>query len=301
LKVRPSCIACAILRRAVELEALIDDTHNRERLSILRELVDAVNLYSGPDIEVAELLTVSYRRIKQLAPRVKDIYEEAKKVYLPLALSRAERISEYIEKLEDGEALKFLLKAAALASALRVFHPTLVILEPPSEMDVINAKMGIDDSDKAIDFLREMGGEGTVYYVLGGIAELPYDIMLARKLRDTLGVRVVAVVNSERFEDHVTLADLEEQGYVDEFDYVEVVHSDAASIIRGEAPSVYQSLQNAQLVIVKRGIHVLHFMNNNVETPMLMLFTAYCNVLASAFKVNIGTVNVVFASGQEAE
>ena len=301
MKVRPSCIACAILRRAVELEALMDNTHNRERLSILRELVDAVNLYSGPDIEVAELLTVSYRRIKQLAPRVKDIYEEAKRVYLPLALSRAERISEYIGKLEDGEALKFLLKAAALASALRIFHPTLVILEPPSEMDVINAKTGVDDSEKAIKFLHEIKGEGTIYYVLGGIAELPYDIILVRRLRDSLGLRVVAVVNSERFEDHVTLADLEEQGYVDEFDYIEVVHSDAASVIRREVPSVYQSLQDAQLVIVKRGIHVLHFMNNTIKTPMLMLFTAYCNVLASTFKVNIGTVNIVFTGKQESE
>ncbi len=295
MKITPSCTACIILKRSVELEQMYSDENNQERLSVLRELLEAMGLYIGPDIEVAELATVSFRRMKTLSPHVVKFYETLIDTVGRQARRRAERIAEIVSGKKPEEALPTLLRAAALASGYKPLPVHWRLLEePPLEVELASVRLGIDHTENAVEYLKRIGREGgTVYYVFATVYELPYDINVVSKLREEFGIKIVGVVRSERYEDYVTLRDLDNMGYTDSLDDIVEIDGDQAVPMAEESQHVIELLNDASLVVVKNDIPTLYFKNNPLRVPILYLFTAYCPVLAKAFNVHEGSVNIV--------
>jgi len=298
LKVTPSCIACVIARRAGELELLYGDGQNRMRLSVLRNLIESMLLYVGPDIEAAELATVTFRRMKSLA-RVEKLYENLIERYREMAMMRAKDVEEMTGEMDDVEAVKLLAKVAAMATGFRVLHAGRVLEEPPGYTLAISVKPARDDSERLLKLLEDIRGTGTVYYLFRGALELPYDIAFIRRLRSAFELKVVGVVKSGRFEDHATLADLEEYGYMDELDDVIEYASDAASLLQDEADHIVSMLDEADLVIVKGGLQSLHIENLGVKRPRLKLLMVNCGLLSRRLNVKLASVNIILDGVEE--
>ena len=302
MKVTPTCVACVLARRSNELEALYNDTQNRQRLSVLRNITESMLLYIGPDIEAAELATVTFRRAKRLTG-VDKLYSDLIRKHMNKALERARKISESVNDKEDGEAIKILAKASALATGFRPLHTGGVLDEPP-DLSTVSAALsfagGRDDSEKLITYLEEIRG-GTLYYIPRGALELPYDAALISRIKDTFNVKVNAVFRLERFEDYAVLSDAEELGITEGFDDIIEYASDAAALLQDEAEHIIQLLNEADLVIVKGGLQSLHMRNINTTAPRLLLFTANCRLLSRWLGARLGAANIVLEGVEAGE
>jgi hypothetical protein len=95
----------------LELESIFGDEENNTRLSIMRELLEAISLYIGPDIEATELATVSFRRLKSLAQQIVELYETMVETSIRMSIERAKDIKKAVEDKNISEALEFLLAA----------------------------------------------------------------------------------------------------------------------------------------------------------------------------------------------
>lgn len=305
MHVTPYCVACALLKRAVELE-MHEEDYTR-KLVIYRKLLEAVNLYIGPDIEVAELATVSFRRLKALLDR-KSLYEEVIRRNLNKAISRAKSIEESLAGKPLDERIANALRAASLATGYRPLN-TLdrLLAEPPSAVDLAafgtSLKVGRDESKRVIDRLYDMRRDGgIVYYAFGSVFELPYDAILIRLLRDELGLGVIGIARSERYEDYATASDLEAVGVADLLAEVIDIGSDAATITKEDNEHLYEQLNEASLVVVKGDVQTLYFHNNPPRASVLFLFAAPCTVLSKLFNVPEKSFNIVlYEQSGEAE
>ncbi len=302
MKVTPTCVACVLARRSSELETLYDDSRNRQRLSVLRNITESMLLYIGPDIEAAELATVTFRRAKRLTG-IDKLYNDLISRHMNKALERARKISESVSDKEDGEAIKILAKAAALATGFRPLHAGGVLEEPP-DLSTVSAALsftgGRDDSEKLIAYLERIQG-GTVYYIPRGALELPYDAALIKRIKDAFNVKVNAVFRLERFEDYAVLSDAEELGIIEDLDDIIEYASDAAALLQDEAAHIIQLLNEADLVMVKGGLQALHMHNINVTAPRLLLFTANCRLLSRWLGARLGTANIVLEGVEAGE
>lgn len=294
MKVTPTCVACVMARRSSELEALYDDSQNRQRLSVLRNITESMLLYMGPDIEAAELATITFRRAKRLT-RIGELYDNMIRKYMNKAVERARKISESVSDKEHGEAITVLAKASALATGFRPLHTGGVLDEPP-DLSTVSAALslagGRDDSGKLLEYLETIRG-GTVYYIPRGALELPYDIALIRRIKEAFNVKVNAVFRLERFEDYAVLSDAEGLGIIEDFDDIIEYASDAAALLQDEAEHIIQLLNEADLVLVKGGLQALHMHNISVTRPRLLLFTANCKLLSRWLGARLGTANIV--------
>jgi uncharacterized protein with ATP-grasp and redox domains len=293
-------VACALLKRAVELEMQEED-HTR-KLAIYRKLLEAVNLYIGPDIEVAELATVSFRRLKSLLD-CKPLYEDVIKLNLSKAMSRAKSIEESLDGKPLDRRIADALRAASLATGYRPFN-TLdrILAEPPTHVDLAalgtSLRIGRDDTWQVIEKLYSMRKDGgIIYYAFGSVFELPYDAIVIRLLRDELGLGVIGIARSDRYEDYVTASDLEATGVADLLSEVIDIGSDAATVMKDDNEHVYEQLNEASLVIVKGDIQTLYFYNNPPNAPVLFLFAAPCTVLSKLFNVPEKSFNIILYEG----
>ena len=296
MHVTPYCAACTLFKRAVELDTREND--NARKLAIYRELLEAVNLYIGPDIEVAELATVSFRRLKTLVGNDSP-YEEIIQRNLSKAISRAKSIEESIKGKPLDRKIADALKAASLATGFRPLDtPDKLLTEPPTVVDIAalgsSHKIGRDDTRIVIDKLYEMKKNGgIVYYIFGSVFELPYDSIFIKLLRDELGLGVIGVARNGRYEDYVIANDLEVTGVADLLSEVIDIGSDAATVMRDENEYIYEQLNEASLVVVKGDIQTLYFYNIPPEAPLLFLFAAPCNVVAKLFNVPEKSFNII--------
>ncbi len=295
MKITPLCISCTLMKRSLELESLYGDEENNTRLSIMRELLEATGLYIGPDIEAAELATVSFRRLRSLAPRVVEMYRTLAASSMKMAVERAEEIRRTIEDKRLGDVLEFLLQTIAASTGYRPLAGHWRLLEePPSQLDVVSAKKGRIDVEQFSRLVDEASSSSQpVYYLFASAHELPYDMLLVEKLVDE-GVSVVGVVRGEPFEDYATAEDLDTVGATN---YLEdVVEIEAAAAPLEEDSHIVSRMNNAPFVVVKGCVQSLYFHNNPLKTPMLLAFTAFCPVLVKIFQVPPGSVNAIVAS-----
>jgi len=293
LKVTPLCASALIQRRALELETL-EELSTAEKLSALRSIVESMLIYIGPDIEYVEVASVSYRIARKVAP-VEKLYESLIPKALSVSEQRAGSIRDSLEDKPVDEAIPLLMRAAALATGYRLLdEPYRVLEEPPGYMDLVNARVGRDDSKVILDALRDIGSRGgMVYYVFGGSAELPYDMALIERMRDELGVEVVGVVRSGRFEDSATLGDLEKVGLASRLDDIITVSGGDALFYGDEGQHVLRLLESADLVFMKGELAAAFVHNSKLEARVALLFTAACPSIASAYGVGRGTVNIL--------
>lgn len=295
MKLTPLCISCTLARRAAEIEMTKLD--NKDKLAIYRGLLDTVSLYIGPDIEVAVLETMAFRRLKSLLGG-ENVYEPAIREFMNVASSRAKEIEELLEGKTLEEKFITALRAATLATAYdAVGIPETILAEPPSAADLAligsSIKIGRDDTEKLLSRLRELGeGGNNVYYLFGSVFELPYDRLLVRVLREDLGVSVVGVARGSRYRSFVVARDLEDVGVDEYLSEVVDIGSDTVTVTKEEHEHLYSQLNSAGLVVVKGAEQAVYFHNNPLETSQAFLFVTPCPVVASAFGVPRRSFNI---------
>ena len=289
MKVTPLCASYILMRRSVELENL--DLGSAEKLSALRSIVESVSIYIGPDIELAEFATVSYRVAKKLVP-VERLYSEKLDAMASTAENRAREIVESISDKAFDDAVKILAAAAALAEGVHVLRTPFVGLEePPTPVDAVSAARSIEGD--LVSALKELGGRGgTLYYVFGRAVALPYDIALVSFIRDQVGLEVIGVIRGERFEDYASIKDLEDRGYLRELDDVIVFGGDEVAPYSEEAGHAAQALASADMVIVKGELLLLHFIDKELAPPLYGLAFIQCPVAAELLGARLGAAVV---------
>ncbi len=304
MRLTPTCIACTLARRAAELEQL--DIDNRKKLGIFRDLLDAVNLYIGPDIEVAVLESVVFRRFKTLLGG-KNIYENLVKEKINAALTRANEIFEILKEKPLEEKLRLALYASALATGYNVLDaPEKVLLEPPGPADLAligsSIKLGRDDSAKLIEYVKRLGESGgTVYYLFASVMELPYDKNVIKILVEDFGLGIVGVVRGARYRDFAIAEDLENYGLIEYVSEVLDMGSDSLTVTKDEHPHIYDQLNEASLVFIKSSEQAIYFHNNPLKSPNVLIFMAPCSVVAKAFGVPIKSLNIIVQNIEESQ
>ncbi|RUM47612.1 MAG: hypothetical protein DSY37_01915 [Hyperthermus sp.] len=299
MKVTPSCVACSLSRRSFELELLFGHDNARRSLPVLRDIIEAVNLYIGPDIDAAELATVAFKRAKDVVPLDK-LYENLIDKYISLAINRSKKIEESVEKLDVVSSISVLLRAAALASGFRVLSVASILEEPPSDLDMVSPRVGIDDSSKVVELMREAAARGKpLYYVFRGVLEAPYDMALIRKVREEFNIKVIGIAKIERFEDHLTVADLERLGYIEYLDDLIEFSAANATLIGDEAEHIYNMFRGAGLVIFKGALQALHALNHPPQAPLALLFTANCSLVSKVFNIPLKSLNIILRNVRE--
>ncbi len=298
MKITPFCVACTLMKRALELESLFGSRDSTAGLSVMRELMEAMDLYIGPDIEVAELATVSFRRAKNLVPELAKLYGDIVEKEFAVASSRARSLADSLAEKPAAEAIPVLLRGAAAATAYKPFSGVHRVLEePPTEYDIINMHFGVDDSQRllmVLDDLKRNGG--SLYYLFASVAELPYDVALIERIIDEYAVKVYGVVRSERYEDYAVADDLSRLGAEDVFEEI-IEIEDAAAPLSDEDRHLINALNQAELVIIKNDVQSLYFHNNPLSTRTLYMFTSACPVLSRAFSVPERSVNILLWEG----
>jgi len=296
LKITPLCVSCTLLRRSVELENIFSNEENNMRLSILRELLEAIGLYIGPDIEATELATISFRRLKALAPKIVELYDTLVTATLKMSIERAKDIERIVEDKELEDSIETLLMAASAATGFRpIAGISRLLEEPPSQLDLINIKKGRMETARILQLIREAASSASpVYYLFASAHELPYDGLFIRRLVDA-GVHVVGVVRRKRFEDYAIAQDLDRAGVGELLeDIVEIDGSAAPS--SDEDEHIVARMSSAPFVVVKGGLQALYFHNNPLKAPTVLLFAASCPVLTKVFNVPPGSLNAIVHS-----
>ena len=293
MKLTPLCVSHIFQRRALELENL-RELGEPEKMSAYRSIIESMVIYIGPDIEPTEIMSVAYRVAKKTA-NIDGLYSSLLSAAYKVAKSRAESIRDSVSGMEFRQALTLLLRASALSSGYRVLpDPHRVIEEPPSYMDVVNAKLGVDDTEKIVSAFadRSRFEGGSVYYVFGSVPELPYDAVLIELLREELGVEVVGVVRVNRFEDQATVSDLEEYNIVGVLDDVIAVSSDTP-LLGEESKQLLRILDTGSLVVLKGDYGAIVAEAVEFNTAVVLLFSSNCPVISSVYAVEPGTVNII--------
>jgi len=289
LKLTPSCLACILASRALDIEKSIGD--DAERLAVFHDVVNTVNLYTGPHIELALTATMSYKRL--LASTRRSVYTpEIKERLYRVASEAARTIKGMLKTVEKkGERLRLALIASALASRMQPGPHFLVASpEPPHAVDVVGARMGIDDSDAVASALK---ASPHIFYLTGSVEELPYDEILIELLRDEYGARVTLVVRGGEFQNFVTKDDLAYSSARSLADEILVTGGGEATIFPEEAGFIYERLKEADLLVVKGLLQTLYFHNNPVQVDTLSLLYVPCTVGERVLRVPRDTVNVV--------
>jgi uncharacterized protein with ATP-grasp and redox domains len=304
LKLTPTCIACTLARRAAEIEALKID--NSKKLGLYRDLLEAVSLYIGPDIEVVVLESVVFRRFKTLLGG-KNIYDNIIESKLPTALTRAREIKGMLNNKSLEEKLRLSMYAAALASGYAPLEVNEKILdEPPGPADLAligsSIKVGRDDTEKVIGFLKDLGSKGgKVVYLFGSVFELPYDTIVVEVLSEELGLSVAGVVRSSRYRDYVIASDLEVHGTANYLDEVIDMGNDALTVTKEEHPHIYDQLNEADLVLIKGVEQTIYFHNNPLSAPYVYMFMAPCIIVSRALNVPIRSLNIYAGNMEESQ
>ena len=143
-----------------------------------------------------------------------------------------------------------------------------------------------------VEWLDE--GNGLLFYAVDNLPELPYDLALARYLKER-GWRVQFVVREEPYEIDATYHELVEflqllgwSGKVEVLKDDCLIFEDCASKLRGRA----------RAIIAKGLRHADAFLDNEVEDPdkVVLLYAAKCKPLAEPFGAKIGDVIAVRGS-----
>jgi len=301
LKITPLCVSCTLMRRSLELEKIFNDEQNNLRLSVMRELLEAIGLYIGPDIEATELASISFRRLKTLVPSVAEFYDTLVQATLKMSIERAKDIEDIVKEKSLEESLELLLLASSAATGFKPIAGMWRLLEePPSQLDLINMKKGRVESNLVLSLVKE-AAESTnpVYYIFASAHELPYDGLVIKRLINE-GVRVIGIVRKERFEDYATARDLDVSGVGELLDDIVEMEGMAAPS-QDEDDHIVGRLNTASFVVIKNGLQSLFFHNNPLKVPMVMLFAAICPVLVKAFNVPQGSLNAIVLKRGSAE
>ena len=304
MRLTPTCIACTLARRAAELEQL--DIDNSKKLGIFRDLLDAVNLYIGPDIEVAILESVVFRRFKTLLGG-KNIYEDLIRKRINTAKTRAEEIAEVIQGKDVEEKLRLAIYATTLSTGYNILDtPDKILIEPPGPADLAlvgsSIKVGRDDAAKIVEYLRKLSETGgSVYYLFASIMELPYDKVLVDILANDLGLNVIGVVRGARYRDYVIAEDLEEHGVLDYLSEIVDTGNDSLTVTKDEHAHIYDQLNEGSLVFVKGAEQATYFHNNPLKSPNVFLFMASCLVISRVFSVPLRSLNVIANNIEEGQ
>ncbi len=143
-----------------------------------------------------------------------------------------------------------------------------------------------------VDWLDD--GNGLLLYAIDNLPELPYDLALARYLKER-GWRVQFVVREEPYEIDATYSELVEflqlLGWGGKVEILEddcLIFEECASQLRGRAKA-----------IIAKGLrHADAFLDNEIEEAdkVVLLYAAKCRPLAEPFGAKIGDVIAVRGS-----
>ena len=293
MKITPLCVSCTFLRRSLEIESVMSKEELAAQLSVARELLEAISLYIGPDIEAAELATVSFRRLASLVPKVKEFYEAIVESSIRMSLDRIASFEKNIEDKSLEEVAEFLLLTAAAATGYKPLAEQWRLLEePPDQLVVINMKKGIVETNKFMELVNKaIESTSPIYYLFAAAHELPYDKLLIEKLVDE-GIKVVGVARRERFEDYTTPSDLDKAGLTELLEDVVEIEGGAAPAPE-EDKHIIARMNTSPFVIVKGGLQSLYFHNNPLKAATVFIFAAQCPILVRAFDVPPRSLNAV--------
>ncbi len=293
MKITPLCVSCTFLRRSLEIESVMSKEELAAQLSVARELLEAISLYIGPDIEAAELATVSFRRLASLVPKVKEFYEAIVESSIRMSLDRIASFEKNIEDKSLEEVAEFLLLTAAAATGYKPLAEQWRLLEePPDQLVVINMKKGIVETNKFMELVNKaIESTSPIYYLFAAAHELPYDKLLIEKLIDE-GIKVVGVARRERFEDYTTPSDLDKAGLTELLEDVVEIEGGAAPAPE-EDKHIIARMNTSPFVIVKGGLQSLYFHNNPLKAATVFIFAAQCPILVRAFDVPPRSLNAV--------
>ena len=293
MKITPLCVSCTFLRRSLEIESVMSKEELAAQLSVARELLEAISLYIGPDIEAAELATVSFRRLASLVPKVKEFYEAIVESSIRMSLDRIASFEKNIEDKSLEEVAEFLLLTAAAATGYKPLAEQWRLLEePPDQLVVINMKKGIVETNKFMELVNKaIESTSPIYYLFAAAHELPYDKLLIEKLIDE-GIKVVGVARRERFEDYTAPSDLDKAGLTELLEDVVEIEGGAAPAPE-EDKHIIARMNTSPFVIVKGGLQSLYFHNNPLKAATVFIFAAQCPILVRAFDVPPRSLNAV--------
>ncbi len=305
MKARPACAACILLRRALELEQF-SSGRGAASLSWFRSVVETAGLYLGPDIEVALLASVTFRRLKTLL-RNSDPYLHVKDRLLKWAMEVGEKVRELIERESELHVkLELALKAASYTTmaerGLNNFYvgtleASKILGGVDTFLAVVGGRIGVNHVNKLVAALAAKKGI-TVYYLTGTVVELPFDMIVMDVLREGYGAYVVAVVRSEAYEDYVTVREAQQAGLQDHVDEIVETGSDSVTATLEDSKEVYTSMSSADLLIVKGAIQALYMLNNPPGPHLLLLVSTRCPIAASLLGVKPEAINIVFVEGR---
>jgi hypothetical protein len=286
-----------LTRRAAEIDA-IEGLPSKRKLAVLRDLLATAELYAAPDIDVTSLASATFRRARKLTEDgVVKLYENLIQERISMAVQRAKEVEEFIREREGEERLKLALRAAALATGYRALQSYGAdLLEPPTVYDVSalsRSMQGRDDSGAVHEFLSSLEEIRQVYYIFGGVLEIPYDAIVIKVLKEDYGLGVVGVALSERYEDYATVGDVESLGVAEHLDDLIPIRGEKLTPEPSEDAALIESIKEAALVIAKGELYTLYFLNNKPGAPLLLLFTVHCPFLSRVFGVPMRTVNIV--------
>ncbi len=282
-----------LLRRAFEIESLQQNLD--VRVSWFRSIVETTSLYFGPDMEIALLATMSFRRLKSLVKQ-NDPYRvfHRKEKLVSIARERAEKLRSIVENRENpSEKLAVALRISSLATIVEHEYSVLEQVEPPGYDFFVNTKIfGRDDSSLFIEFIRSR--PRTIAFIPASVAELPYDFILLDIMKKDFNAYITAFVRNGAFEDYTTIEDAEALGLDEHVDDVVDIGSDAATVLSDEVSNAFEKLIESDIVVVKGTLQTLHYANNRLKIPVLGLFYTKCQIAASVLGVEPGKANILW-------
>ncbi len=294
MKITPRCAACILYARTRELERIFGSTSSEgvgDQVAYFSRLLEAVQLYFVPDVEVASLAAISFKRLVSMVGS--NPYDREKQEVYDVAREKAKGVRDLVYGARTRQAR---LRLAVLASAMATrVESYMTSYEPPSQVEIIAAKLEKDDTP-LMDHMLSTGGY-TVYYLPASIAELPYDYILLDLLRESYDVRIIAMVRREPYMDFVTTNDLgltELEDHVDEI----LEYPGSTTVTKDEAPEAYEKLQGEKIIVVVKGIlQTLYMANNPPSDRVFGLFYAYCDVAARVLGTTLNSLNAMRIKG----
>ena len=308
MKLTPYCVACILTRRSLEIEELEKNSTKGgskgnphapflRSMALLKEMLNTLELYAGPDMEVADLVSASFRHLTKLTDgEIIKVYDKILSEYIEMAKHRADEIVETFKKdsenLDKVEALKKALYASALSTGFSVFDDTLRLLkEPPTFNEIItyaSSRKGRDDFDKFLDILVGEETGDTIYFLFGRVTEIPYDKILIEQIKSVQDIKIVGLVRRNRIEDYATYDDLHKFTVVDLLDNIITIDNIVSNIEKNNRFGI----EHVRLIVVKGPLQTLYMYNNPLSKPVLALFTSTCRVSSKVLGVKENSINI---------
>ncbi len=285
------CIPCILHVRARELSKYISDRRNRVKF-ISKLAIDIAN-YASNDMNIAEIATRSFRKLKEYVGD-NDPYINEKKI----ANEVAEKILRDIDK-EKLNNFSFLLKLATIGNSIDFGVLGYEFSAENILEELEKAVFRINDELKLLKYLDKTK---TLVYLLDNAGEVVFDRELIRFIaKKYRKMRIYVVAKSGSFQNDITFNEALKLGFLNIGDNVMLLETgtDASSIFLDEIKSeLLNILVSSDLIIAKGMAHYEYLGSKDfkLRKNIVFMLKAKCSVIASSLGVGLGEYVIKFVA-----